>query len=294
MENDTLLHSGVRSEQAAWTKPTSTLHMLLLRHSVGDWAATIAIGAIGFYLDKAAPFVRDITPQLHDPSISYPHTPGHQARVPSWLLWHLCFTFPLGVICVAHILGAGGARRLQSFNQAALGLCSSIAVTLTIVCIVKNGYGRLRPDFLARCEPVDGVCTGDARVIQEGRKSFPSGHTALSYAGLGYLSCFLWAELLHSQCHTLRLAGDLSKLLIASLPWMAALCIGLSRIEDYWHHWEDVSAGLLLGNFVAYTMYRLRYPRLSMGSEALALNYSFGHIGQPGKTKALADARSCV
>ena len=32
---------------------------------------------------------------------------------------------------------------------------------------------------------VDGACTGAAADIMEGRKSFPSGHTALSYAGAG-------------------------------------------------------------------------------------------------------------
>lgn len=251
-------------------KAASGLEATLLRHSVGDWAATFLIAALGLYLDKALPFVRDIGPQLHDPAISYPHTPGDQARVPASLLWHLCFTLPLGVIGVMHLIGFGGARKLQSFNQAALGLCSSIAIALTLVCVVKNGYGRLRPDFLARCKPLGGVCTGNPADITEGRKSFPSGHTALSFAGLGYLSFFVLAQLLHAR--SLSFAGTLPKLLVASVPWIGALCIGLSRIEDYWHHWEDVLVGLLLGNVVSYTMYRLRFPLPSQGSEPFSLS----------------------
>ena len=70
-------------------------------------------------------------------------------------------------------------------------------------------------------------------------------------------------------------------MLVASVPWVGALCVGLSRIQDYWHHWEDVLTGLLLGNLVAYTMYRLRYPLPSQGYEPYSL--SGGQRQQPGK-----------
>lgn len=33
--------------------------------------------------------------------------------------------------------------------------------------------------------------------------------------------------------------------------------------QDYWHHWEDVTAGFLLGLGLAYAFYRLSYPSIS-------------------------------
>uniref|UniRef100_A0A7S3AWV8 Phosphatidic acid phosphatase type 2/haloperoxidase domain-containing protein n=1 Tax=Haptolina ericina TaxID=156174 RepID=A0A7S3AWV8_9EUKA len=108
---------------------------------------------------------------------------------------------------------------------------------------------------------VNGVCTGAAAAITEGRKSFPSGHTALSYAGLGFLALFLAARVY--RVHLSWLPGEMWKIPLVAAPWFGALLVGLSRIEDYWHHWEDVLVGGLIGNICCYTMYRLRYPALT-------------------------------
>ena len=235
--------------------PLSSAELQLLRASAGDWCATLFLVGLGFYLDKfVPPFERSVVPQLHDPDISYPHTPSNSAHVPVSHLYLFAFAVPL-VAVVA--LSARG--RAHAVAEAVLGLLSSLAVALVAVCIIKSAVGRLRPDFLARCQPAaDGRCTGDAHVVMEGRKSFPSGHTALSFAGLGYLSLFVAARLLHAR--RLVWTGRLWKLSVAATPWTIALLIGLSRIADYWHHWSDVAAGACIGNLAAYFAYRLRYP----------------------------------
>lgn len=288
-EAETLLP---QDDESPTGKPTSQQQGALARWSVGDWITTAIILAAGFYVDEMPPFERDIRPQLHDPDIAYPHTPPDKQQVPSWLLWRLTLYAPLAILLPAALSAPRGVSALRLLNEMALGLYSSVGSTLLLVCIVKVMVGRMRPDFIARCKPVDGVCTGAAKAVLEGRKSFPSGHTGLSFAGLGYASLVLFARL--ASCDTPRM-GLMWKYAVALLPWTMALLVGLSRIEDYWcvamhicfscsicmcmltipsdpvllallrrrsfrHHWSDVLVGGAIGNACAYAAFRLRFP----------------------------------
>lgn len=236
----------------------------LVRHSLGDWLTTLVILSIGLYLDRQPPFEQYIGNRLTDPTISYPHTPKERQQVTATQLIYISLLLPACVIA-AYQLVLHRSRRRGDLNQALLGLLSSLAVALTLVCIVKNAVGRLRPDFLARCKPLNGVCSQTGPEVIEGRKSFPSGHSTLSMAGLAYLSIYLGAKLGHMQGGAVF--GNFWKIVAASTPWLFALWVGLSRLEDYWHHWEDIAVGLTLGNACAFAMYRLRYPSPFHGSE---------------------------
>ena len=98
---------------------------------------------------------------------------------------------------------------------------------------------------------------------------FPSGHTSLAFASLSFVSFYWAAKLLHAP--RLRHSGSLWRATLVAAPCVVALMVGLSRIADYWHHWEDVAAGSLLGTATAYTMYRLRFPAITEGAEPLVL-----------------------
>ena len=82
----------------------------------------------------------------------------------------------------------------------------SLVLTSFLTDIVKKAVGRPRPDLLDRCHPTGGtkenvlvnieVCTAEeGHKLQDGWRSFPSGHSSFSFAGLGFLALFLAGQL---------------------------------------------------------------------------------------------------
>ncbi|KAB8079364.1 phosphatidic acid phosphatase type 2/haloperoxidase [Aspergillus leporis] len=149
-----------------------------------------------------------------------------------------------------------------------LGFLVSLMLTSLLTDIIKNSVGRPRPDLISRCNPRKGtpesklvawtVCTQtNQHILQEGWRSFPSGHSSFSFSGLGYLSFFF-----SGQMHVFRPRTDLCRCLVALLPFLCALMIAISRLDDYRHDVYDVACGSLLGTGVAYFSYRRYYPSL--------------------------------
>ena len=73
--------------------------------------------------------------------------------------------------------------------------------------------------------------------VSESIYTFPG-----SFAGLGFLSLYLSGKIkaFDRQSHV-------AKLCIVILPLLLASLVGVSRVDDYRHHWEDVFVGGLIG-----------------------------------------------
>ncbi|GJN84297.1 hypothetical protein PLIIFM63780_007853 [Purpureocillium lilacinum] len=239
------------------------------------WRNTHAPDYVGFLVLLAAwiVIVSLVTPFhrmffINDLTISYPHAEHERVSVPMNFVYAL-FT-PLGVLIAFNL-----AARAPFAKHEATYLPFLISITLSSVLtdIVKNAVGRPRPDLLARCAPSPGtkpdvlvtidVCTAarDTHLLQDGWRSFPSGHSSFSFAGLGFLSLFLAGQL-----RVFRYAAggrDLSRALLCLVPLVGAALIAISRCEDYRHDVYDVCVGSALGMAVAYWSYRRHWPRLS-------------------------------
>ncbi|KAH7097035.1 hypothetical protein BKA62DRAFT_774673 [Auriculariales sp. MPI-PUGE-AT-0066] len=63
-------------------------------------------------------------------------------------------------------------------------------MTNSVTNIIKVLVGRPRPDMLDRCKPI-----ADMKRLNEGFRSFPSGHSSLSATGMTVLALFLAAKL---------------------------------------------------------------------------------------------------
>jgi len=172
---------------------------------------------------------------------------------------------PFAVILIALIVFRASTHK---FYVSLLGLAISLVLAASLTNLAKNAIGRPRPDFLDRCKARPGtpqsslvgaeVCTQtNAHTLQDGWRSFPSGHSSFSFSGLGYLA--LWGA---GQLHAVRPHANLLRGLLCLLPIVEAAGIAISRLEDYRHDPYDVSAGSLLGIAVAYASYRRYFPTL--------------------------------
>ncbi|GAB4823961.1 hypothetical protein N2152v2_011007 [Parachlorella kessleri] len=188
--------------------------------------------------------------------------PLRKDQVPPWAVPVIAFFGPACIILGFYL--SGRLSRMET-HHAILMAAACVSTNGVITNLIKVGVGRHRPSFVARCWPSGGVpvfdpdgrpkCADDAVDPDEGRKSFPSGHTSWSTAGLGYLTFWLLGK---TRCFDGT--PNPARFVVCLLPLGGALWIGLTRLQDYWHHVEDVAAGFALGLLMAYCFYRQLYP----------------------------------
>jgi diacylglycerol diphosphate phosphatase/phosphatidate phosphatase len=100
-------------------------------------------------------------------------------------------------------------------------------------------------------------------LLKDGFKSFPSGHSSFSFGGLGFLSLYLAGKL-----HLFDERGHIYKSIIVLAPLILAALIAISRVDNYRHHWHDVTVGAIIGSVFAVFAYRQYYPSLGAKKSA--------------------------
>ncbi|KAF2735476.1 PAP2 domain-containing protein [Polyplosphaeria fusca] len=197
----------------------------LIAAYIFDWICIIAIAAIGGGWNYITPFHRPFS--VVDLSISYPFE-NHET-IPTWLLVFVGLVVPAVIVFMVSLVLVPGPtvtkgtskaliwrRKMWEWNAGWMGLGLSLATAFMITQGMKLLFGKPRPDFLSRCQPdlslipraevstaggefnslwvlaTSDICTNqDDSILQDGFKSFPSGHASFSWAGLLYLTLFL-------------------------------------------------------------------------------------------------------
>ncbi|KAJ0042756.1 hypothetical protein Pint_18710 [Pistacia integerrima] len=241
------------------------------RTHMHDWLILLLLAVIMAILLLMQPFYRFVGKDMMT-DLRYPLKSN---TIPFWAVPLYAGVLPLVIFLIAYY------RRndVYDLHHAILGLLYSLLLTEVITESIKLAVGRPRPDFFWRCFP-DGrdeydqwgnvICHGDKHVINEGHKSFPSGHTSsedplyfgnnwillsVSFAGMVFLSLYLSGKI-----KVFDRKGHIGKLCIVVFPLLVAAFVGISRVDDYWHHWQDVFAGGLLGLTVATFCYLQFFP----------------------------------
>ncbi|KAJ4838964.1 Lipid phosphate phosphatase 2 [Turnera subulata] len=222
-----------------------------------DWLILLLLIAIDGFLNYIEPFHRFVSKDMMT-DLRYPFK---HDTIPFWAVPFFAGVLPLVVFSVYYYY----RKDIYDLHHAVLGLLYSVLLTGVITDSIKDAVGRPRPNFFWRCFP-DGkgvfdaitmgvICHGDAKIIKEGYKSFPSGHTSWSFAGLTYLAWYLSGKI-----RAFDRRGHIAKLCLVVIPILLAVFIGISRVDDYWHHWTDVFAGALIGTTVAAFCYLQSFP----------------------------------
>lgn len=84
-------------------------------------------------------------------------------------------------------------------------------------------------------------------------------YSAGSFAGLGFCSWYLAGKL-----NAFDRKGHVGKLCIVIAPLLLAALVAVSRVDDYWHHWQDVFTGGFLGAFSHFTIYLFKKTILAV------------------------------
>ncbi|PCH36340.1 acid phosphatase/Vanadium-dependent haloperoxidase [Wolfiporia cocos MD-104 SS10] len=237
------------------------------------------------------PFEREIDRQ--DPLIDHKH---RKSQISGETNWAINFFLPLAAICVT-----GAYRRSAlDIHHGCLALYSGRGLSEVITEVLKNRVGRLRPDFLSRCEWDKTLksCTGDVVDILDGRRSFPSGHSSTAFSGMMFLSLWLagmtgaWCITRSAPARSL-LSSKLARLIFSILPLAFATWVAISRVEDNRHHKEDVIVGGLIGVISATICYFIYWPS-PFAPQTGTLRYSararnvYSGAGSPAETNGYA------
>ncbi|OEH75359.1 lipid phosphate phosphohydrolase [Cyclospora cayetanensis] len=166
------------------------------------------------------------------------------------------------------------------------GFVFGLILSFSVANVAKLSIGRLRPHFLAVCQPnwealtcSDSTgpilvekydCLGtDSEAIREARLSFFSAHSSNSSFAMVYTLIYLQCRIggppgaagsrpFRRMLHANKGAEWLWDVATALRPFIQGalllLCffIAFSRIYDSYHHLGDVATGLLVGTIVAF------------------------------------------
>lgn len=247
------------------TKPFSILLYVI------DWLTYIIILAISMAWGyMRIPRRTDFS--IYDITLMHSYVPENQTYAPIlYLVILTAIVSPVIIIIVSYFTSKREKfkRKYWDVHCAFLASLGSIASQLAIVVIMKNTSGVPRPDFLKRCLPnyylapsqdtlaTVAICLqGNEALINEGFRSFPSGHASTIFASQTVMALYLAGKLRLWDCR-----GFSWKLVLSVIHPVATACaVSVSRISDNRHKLSDVLVGSFIGSIFGFIVLQFLLP----------------------------------
>ncbi|XP_022191014.2 putative phosphatidate phosphatase [Nilaparvata lugens] len=244
----------------------ASLFGLFNRRMIIDFICIISVGVALLIVELfGSPFKSGF--YCSDTSIKYPY---YESTISTGVLAIVALLFPVLImmICEGIYLFESSTPR-DSWNSISLRLATlcyhfgglfiyGAGLCQMSVTVAKYTVGRLRPHFVAVCQPsvncnthdpydyvTDYVCTNrDNDKTLDARLSFPSGHASMAFYSATYTVLYLQKRM------PWRVSVVVSHL-IQALLLFGAWYTAMTRIQNNMHHWGDVLVGMLIGVFWA-------------------------------------------
>ncbi|KAH3669278.1 hypothetical protein OGAPHI_001399 [Ogataea philodendri] len=242
-------------------------HSLLVHWRISDALYVLLIIFLdGAVFERIEPYQRQFT--INDLTISHPFAEVERVSGPALL--NIVTIVPTLIIFTGVLLLTPRHHKLYVLYVSLIGQYVSLGTCVFITDVFKNWIGRCRPDFLARCQPdpaalkdtlyyASEICTttNKGRLL-DGFRTTPSGHSSMSFSGLGYATLWLLGQLTATK-------SDVGawRAIVSLLPALYASYVAMSRTQDYRHHFVDVILGSILGSLIAWWSYRRLFPAVT-------------------------------
>ncbi|KAH8687203.1 phosphatidic acid phosphatase type 2/haloperoxidase [Tricladium varicosporioides] len=180
----------------------------------------------------------------------------------------------LVVTCIPIIITAIFQIRkpnVWDFHASGIGVLKAVVATTFVCTVLKQVIGGFRPHFIDICKPDmaqvfkeldrerywfnSNACTGESYDIKKAMQSFPSGHSANSFAAGTFLSLYINAKLKAFANYT----SEFWIFIVTLTPILGASLIAGSMYLSNQHHGEDIGFGLIIGVSIGMLAYRSGY-----------------------------------
>jgi diacylglycerol diphosphate phosphatase/phosphatidate phosphatase len=263
------------------------------QYGLGDVFTVFLLGMLVLIIDNTSPHMRVLSAQeLQSDMYNFPLL---DSIVSNTWLFVISILLPTVVMLVFFYFRFRQPGSLIELRVLAVSFAATIFLTMSLTRFGKKYTGEARPNFVQATGYDSNTGTySHPEAVSDAFQGFPSGHASRTFAGLGFLSLYLYynlycfwrlggredgdgilvesglllSERSASNSRSRRDRWDeyaspkenqLWLLILCFSPLWLALYVALTRVRDYHHFYADITAGAALGMAMAVAGFKMMY-----------------------------------